>query len=192
MPVQFSHSVMSDPLQPHGLQHTRPPVHHQLPELAQTLVRRVGDAIQPSHPLSSPSHPAFNLSQYQGHFQWVSSLHQVAKVELQLQYQFFQWIFRTDFLLDGLVGYYCSPRDSQKSSPTPQFKNIKFSVPSFLYSPHSHSYLTIGKTIALTRWTFVSKVLSLLLNMLFTLVIVFLPRSKLLLFHGCSHHQSSS
>ena len=69
------------------------PIHHQLPELAQTHVYRVGDAIQPSHPLLSPSAPAFNLSQHQGLFQWVSSLHQVAKVSgLQLQYQFFQWL----------------------------------------------------------------------------------------------------
>ena len=75
------------------------PVHHQLPELAQTHVHRVSDAIQPSHPLSSPSPPAFNLSQHQGLFQWVSSSHQVAKVlEFQLQYQSFQWIFKTDFL----------------------------------------------------------------------------------------------
>ena len=75
------------------------PVHHQLLELAQTHVHRGGDAIQPSHPLSSPSPPAFNLSQHQGLFQWVSSLHQVAKVlEFQLQHQSFQWIFRTDFL----------------------------------------------------------------------------------------------
>ena len=75
------------------------PVHHQLPELAQTHVNWVGDAIQPSHPLSSPSPPAFHLSQHQGLFQWVSSLHQVAKgLELKLQLQSFQWIFRTDFL----------------------------------------------------------------------------------------------
>ena len=75
------------------------PVHRQLPVLAQTSVHQVGDAIQPSHPLSSPSPPAFNLSQHQGLFQWVSSLHEVAKVlELQLQHQFFQWIFSTDFL----------------------------------------------------------------------------------------------
>ena len=75
------------------------PVHHQLPELTQTHVHWVGDAIQPSHPLSSPSPPAFNLPQNQGLFQWVSSSHQVAKVlELQLQHQSFQWIFRTDFL----------------------------------------------------------------------------------------------
>ena len=75
------------------------PVHHQLPELAQTHVHRVGDAIQPSHPLSFPSPPAFNLSQHQGLFQCISFLHQVAKVlEFQLQHQSFQWIFRIDFL----------------------------------------------------------------------------------------------
>jgi len=75
------------------------PVHRQLPELTQTHVHWVGDAIQPSHPLSSPSPPAFNLSQHQGLFQWVSSSHQVAKVlELQLQYQSFQRIFRTVLL----------------------------------------------------------------------------------------------
>ena len=74
-------------------------VHHQLPEPTQTHVHCVGDAIQPSHPLSSPSPPAFNPSQHQGLFQWVSSSHQVAKVlEFQLQHLSFQWIFRTDFL----------------------------------------------------------------------------------------------
>ena len=71
---------------------------HCLLELIQTHVHWVSDAIQSSHPLSSPSPPAFNLSQHQGLFQWVSSLHQVAKgLELQLQQQFFQWTFRTDF-----------------------------------------------------------------------------------------------
>ena len=74
-------------------------VHHQLQELAQTHVHQVSDAIQPSHPLSSPSPPTFTLSQHQGLFQWVSSSNQVAKVlEFQLQRQSFQWIFRTDFL----------------------------------------------------------------------------------------------
>ena len=72
------------------------PVYHQLPELTQTHVHQVSDAIQPSHPLSSPSPPAFNLSQHQGLFQWVSSSYQVAKV-LELQHQSFQWIFRDDF-----------------------------------------------------------------------------------------------
>ena len=71
---------------------------HCLPEFAQTHVHWVGDAIQSSHPLSPPSPPAFNLSKHQGLFQWVSSSHQLAKVlELQLQHQSFQWIFRTDF-----------------------------------------------------------------------------------------------
>jgi len=75
------------------------PVHHQLPELTQTHVHWVGDAIQKSHPLSSPSPPAFHLSQHQGLCKWVSTSHQVAKVlEFQLQHQSFQWIFRTDFL----------------------------------------------------------------------------------------------
>ena len=75
------------------------PVHHQLLEPTETHVHWVGDAIQPSHPLSSPSPPAFNVSQHQGLFKRVSSLHQVAEVlEFQLQHQPFQWIFRTDFL----------------------------------------------------------------------------------------------
>ena len=74
------------------------PASHQLPELTQTHVHQVTNAIQPSHPSLSPS-PAFNLSQHQGLFQWVSSSHQVAKVlELQLQHQSFQWIFRNNFL----------------------------------------------------------------------------------------------
>jgi len=109
---------------------------HQLPEFTQTHVHRINDAIQPSHPLSSPSPPAFNLSQHQGLFQWVNSSHQEAKVlEFQLQHQSLHWIFRTDSLKDGLVGSPYSPRDSQESSPTPEFKSINSSVLSFLYSP---------------------------------------------------------
>ena len=101
------------------------PVHHQLLEFTQAHAHRVSDAIQPSHPLSSPSPPALNLSQHQDLFKWVSSSHQVAKVlEFQFQHQSFQWIFRTDFLADGLVGYPCSPMDSQESYPTPQWKSI--------------------------------------------------------------------
>ena len=73
------------------------PVHHHLPGFAQTHVHQVDDAIQPSHPLSSPSPPAFSLSQHQDLFQWVSSSHKVVKV-LELQHQSFQWIFRVDFL----------------------------------------------------------------------------------------------
>ena len=98
-PSQFSRSVMSDSLRPHGLQHARLPCPSQLLKLAQTHVHRDGDAIQSTHPLSSPSPPTFNLSQHQHLFKWVSSSHQVAKVlEFQLQYWSFQWIFRIDFL----------------------------------------------------------------------------------------------
>ena len=112
------------------------PVHHQLPELAQTHIHWVGDAIQPSHPLSFRSPPAFNVSQHQSLFKWVSSFYQVAKVlEVQLHYQSFQWIFRTDFLKDWLVWSPYSPRDSQESSPTPQFKSINPLPLSFLYGP---------------------------------------------------------
>ena len=77
--VQFSCSVLSDSLGPHGLQHTGFPSHQKLPELSQNRVHRVSDAIQPSHPLSFPSSPAFSLSQHQGLFQWVSSSNQEAK-----------------------------------------------------------------------------------------------------------------
>ena len=129
------------------MNHSTPciPAHHQLPESTQTHVHWVGDAIQPSHPLSSPFPSALNLSQHQGLFQWVSSSHQVAKVlEFQLQHQSFQWTSRTDLLLDGPIGSPCSPRDSQESSPTPQFKSINSSALSFLYSPtltSIHDYL---------------------------------------------------
>ena len=75
------------------------PFHHQILEIAQTHVHWVGDAIWPSHPLSSPSPPTLNLCQHQGLFKWVSSSHQVAKVlEFQLQHQSFQWTPRTDLL----------------------------------------------------------------------------------------------
>ena len=94
--VQFSVRLCSVQLVPMDCSTPGLPVHHWIPEFAQTQVHWVSDAIQPSHPLSSPSPPAFNLSQHQGLFQWVSSLHQVAKVlELQLQHQFnlTTWVF---------------------------------------------------------------------------------------------------
>ena len=133
--VQFSNSVVSDSVTSVSCSTPGLPV-HQLPEFPQTHIHWVSDAIHPSHPLSSLSPPALNLSQHQGLFKWVNSSHQVAKVlELQLQHQSFQWIFSTNFLSDGLIGSPCSPRDSQESSPTPQFKSINSSVFSFLYSP---------------------------------------------------------
>ena len=138
------------------------PVHHQFWEFAQTHVHRVGDAIQPSQPLLSPSLPVFNLYQHQALFQWVSSLHQVAHImELQLQHQSFQLICRTNFLYDWLAGSPCSSRDSEEPSPAPQFKSIRSSPFSFIVQL-SHPYMTTGKTIALTIQTFVSKVMSLL------------------------------
>ena len=97
--VQFSRSVLSDSSWPHESQHARPPCPSQLLEFIQTHVHRVYVAIQPSHPLSSPSLPAPNPSQHQGLFQWVNSSHEVAKVlEFQLQHLSFQWTPRTDLL----------------------------------------------------------------------------------------------
>ena len=97
--VPFSHSSCPTICDPMDYSMPDLPVHHQLPEFTQTHVHWVGDAIQPSHPLLSPSPPAFNLSPHQSPFQWVSSLHQVAKVlEFHLQHQSFQRIPRTDLL----------------------------------------------------------------------------------------------
>ena len=136
--VQFSSVAQLCPTLCNSMNQSTPglPVHHQLPEFTQTHVHQVGDAFQPAHPLSSPSLPAPNPSQHQGLFQWVKPLHEVAKVlEFQLQHRSFQWTPRTYLLQDGLVGSPCSPRDSQESSPTPQFKTINFSALSFLHSP---------------------------------------------------------
>ena len=134
--VQFSHSVVSDSLWPHGLQHARPPCLSPTPGVYWNSC----PLSQWCHPTISssvvPSPPAFNLSQHQGLFKWVSFSHQIAKVlKLQLQHQSFQWTPRTDLLQDGLVGSPCSPGVSQESSPTPQFKSIDSSALSFLYSP---------------------------------------------------------
>ena len=128
--------------------------------------------------LSSPSPPTFNLSWHQDLFQGVSASHQVAKVlECQLQHclsnEYSGLIFfRMDWLdLLAVQGTLTSP-------PTPQFRSINSLALSFLYSPPLTSYMTTGKTIALTRRTFIGKVMSLLFNVRFRLVIAFLPRSK--------------
>ena len=127
---------MSDSLRPCGLQHARPPFLSPTP-------RAYSDSCSSSwwcHSTISSSVIPFSshLQSFpeSGSFQWVSSSHQVAKVlEFQLQHQSFQWIFRTDFPQDWLVKSPCSPRDSQESSPTPQFKSISSSGFSFLYNP---------------------------------------------------------
>ena len=158
------------------------PVHHQLPKFTQTHVHWVGDAIQPSHALSSPSPPTFNIVQHQGLFHWVGSSHQVAKVlEFQFQHQSFNEysgliLFRMDWVdllaIQGTLKSLLQHHHS-KASILP--------CSAFFIVQLSHPYMTTGKTIALTRWTFVGKVMSLLFNMLSRLAIAFLPRSKHLL-----------
>ena len=152
--------------------------------ICQNLLRlRPTELMMPSNHLILFS-PDLSLSQHQSLFQQVGSSHQVAKVlELQPQHQSFQWIFRVDFLYDWLAWFSCFPRDFQESSPAPQFESIISLALSLLYSPTSHLYMTAGKTLALTTWTFVAKVMSLLFNTLSRFVIAFLW-SK---FHGCSH-----
>ena len=152
------------------------PVHHQLPELAQTHVHWVNDDIQPSHPLLSPSPPTFNVSQHQDLFQWVSSLHQVVKY----------WSFSFSMSLyneySGLISFSMDWLDLLAAQGTLesllQHCSSKASIlwrSAFLIIQFSHPYMTTGKTKALTRWAFVDKVTSLLFNMLSRLVIAFLP-----------------
>ena len=118
-------------------------------------------------------------------YKWVlmSSVHgifQARVLEFQLWHHSFQRNPRADLLQNGLVGSLCSPRDSQESL-TPQFKSINSSALSFLHSPTLTCIHDYWKTITLTRWTFISKVMSLPFNMLSRLIIAFLPRSKHLL-----------
>ena len=180
--VQFSDSVVSDSLWIYEPQHGRPPctsptlrVHPNSCPLSRWCHPAISSSVIPfsSRPQSFPS---------SGLFKWISPLHQVAKIlEFQLQHQSFQWMHKTDLLWDGLVGSPCHPRDSKESSPTPQFKSINSSaLPGRLPSMGSHRvghdwsdlaaaaavffmvqlsypYMTTGKTIALTRCTFVGK-----------------------------------
>ena len=174
---------MSNSLWPHGLRHARLPCPPLTPR-----------ACSNSCPLSWWCHPTnlilcclllflpnrifCSISL----FQRVSSSHQVTEVlEFQLQRQSFQWIFRTDFIEHWLAWFPRSPRDSQESSNTTVQNHQFFGIHLPLQSnSHIHT-LTTRKTIALTRWTFVDKVMSLLCNMLSRLVTAFLPRSKHLL-----------
>ena len=164
--VQFSRSVVSKSLRPRV--HSTPglPVHHHLLEITQTHVHRVRDAIQPSHPWSSPSPPSPNPSQHQSLFQWVNSSHEVAKVmEFQLKAESiipFKQIpgliyFRMDWL------FLLAVQGTLKSFL--QHRSWKASIlrhSAFFTVQLSHPYMITGKTIALTRWTLVSKVMSLL------------------------------
>ena len=142
------------------------PVHHQLPEFTQTHVHWVGDAIQPSHPLSSPSPPAFNLSQHHGLFKWV-----VLRIRWP-KYWSFSFSISPSNEYSGLISFRIDWIDSLQSKglsrvfSTPQLKSINSLVLNFLYDPTLTSYMTTGKTIALTRWAFFSKVMSLFFDWL--------------------------
>ena len=147
-------------------------------ELTQTHVHWVGDAIQPSHPLLSPSPPALNLSLHQGLFKWVSSSHQVAKVwsfnfSISPSNEYSELIYFKIDWFDLL-----SIQGTLKSPPAPQFENISSSVLSVLYGPTLTSVHDYWKNHSLTIQIFVGKVMSLLFNMLSRFVIAFLPRSK--------------
>ena len=158
------------------------PVHHKLPELAQTHVHRVGDAIQLSHLLLSPFPPAFSLSQHQNLFQRVSLSHQVTKaLELQLQHQSFQWIFRSESFRIDWFDLLAVQRTLKSLFQHHNSKTSILRCSAFFMVQVSLMYLTTGKTIALIIWMFVRKVMSLLFSMLARFVIAFLPRSKHLL-----------
>ena len=157
------------------------PVHHQLPEFTQTYVHRVGEAIQPSHPLSSPSPSAPNPSQHQSLFHGnESTLHMRWPKYLSFSFSISPSnehpgliSFRMDWLdLLAVQGTLKSLLQHHSSKASVLRCSVFFTV------QLSHPYMTTGKTIALTRWTFVGKVMSLLLNMLSRLVITFLSRSK--------------
>ena len=170
------------------MNHSTPgfPVHHQLPEFTQTHIHWVGDAIQPSIsssviPFSSclqsfPASESFPMSQFftsGGQSTGASVSASVLPMNIQDKFPL------------GLTFWSpCSPRDSQESSPKASILRRS----AFFMLQLSHPYMTNGKTIALTRRTFVGKVMSLLFNMLSRLVITFLPRSKCLLISWLSHH----
>ena len=180
---------MSNSLQPHGLQDTSSPVHY-FAESVQTQAHWVGDAIQPSHSLSSPSPPpsifpsirVFPMSQFftsGGQSSGVSASASVLPMNIQ------DW-----FPLGWTGSISLQSKRLSESSPTPQFKSINSLALRLLYGPVSHPYMTTGKTITLTRWTFVGRVMSLLFNTVSRFVIAFLPKSNRLEFHGCYHHRS--
>ena len=171
-------SVMANSLQPHGLQHARLPslfiinsrsCANSCP-LTQWCHPTISSSVVPfsSYLQSFPASGSFLMSQF-----FTSGSQSIG---ISASVSVLQWIFRVDFLQDWLVWSPCSPKDSQESSPTPQFKGISSSAFSFLYSPTLTPIHDYWKN-HLTRWTFVGKVMPLLFNMLFRLVIDVLPRS---------------
>ena len=180
----FSRSVLSTLCDPIDCSTPGFPVLHQLLELTQSHVHQVSEAIQPSHPLSSPSPPAFSLSQHQDLFYWVGSSHQVAR------YWNFSFSIGPSNEYSGLISFRMDWLDLLAVQGTLksllQHHSSKASIlrcsALLIIVQLSHLYMTTGKTIALTRRTFVGKVIFLLFNMLSRFVIAFLPGSERLLF----------
>ena len=183
-PVQFSSVAQLCPTvcDPKNCSTPGLPVHHQLPELTQTHVHSIGDAIQPSHPLSSSSPPAFNLSQYQGLSQGIVLLIRWPK------YWSFSFSISPSNEDSGLISFRMDWLDLLAVQGTLksllQHNSSKASIlqcSAFFIVQLLHPYMTTGKTIALTRQTFIGKVMSLFFNMLCRFFIAFIPRSKCLL-----------
>ena len=170
----FSRPVVSNSLWPHGQQHARPPCSSPTPRVySNSCPLRQWCHLQPSHPLSSPSLPAFSLSQHQALFKWVSSLHQVPK------YWSFSFSISPSSEHPGLISFRMDWLDLLAVQGTLkslfQHHNSKASIlrcSAFFIIQLSHPYMTTGKTITLTRRTFVGKVMSLLFNILSRLVII--------------------
>ena len=137
--------------------------HHQLPEFTQTHVHWVSNAIQP-FPLSSPTPPTFNLSQHQGLYKWVSSSHQVAKV-LEFRLQSIQWTFRTDLFRMNWLHLLAIQGTLKNLLQHHSSKASILQCSAFFIVQLSHPYMTTGKTIVLTRWTFVGKYVLIQLQM---------------------------
>ena len=181
--VQFSSVAQSCPtLRPHELQHARPPCPSPTPEFTQTHIHRVSDAIQPSHPLLSPSPPAPNPSQHQ-------SLSNESTLRMRWpKYWSFSFSISPSNEHPGLISFRMDWLDLLAVQGTLksllQHQSSKASIlphSAFCTIQLSHPYMTTGKTIALTTQTFVGKAMSLLLNVLSRFIIGFLPRSKCLL-----------
>ena len=164
------------------------PVPHHFLKFTQVHVHCIGDAIQPSHPLM-PSSPAFNLSQHQRLFQWVGCSHQMTKIlELQLQHQSFQGY-------SGLISLKIDWFDLFAVQGTfrslLQYHSLKTAVlwhSAFFTVQLSQLYMTTGKTMTLTVWTFVNRVMSLLFNTLLGFSYLSCQEAVIFWFHGCSHH----
>ena len=152
-------------------------VHHQLLEFTRTHTHWVGDAIQPSHPLSSPSPPAPNPSQHQSLFQWVNSASGGQSTGVSALASFLPK--NTSGLISFSMEWWIS---LQPKGLSRIFSNITVEEPQFFSAQLSlwsnSNIMTTGKAVSLIRWTFVGKVMSLVFNMLYRLVIGFPPRSK--------------